>query len=71
MFACLHAGFVPPANPHDELVLFHDLEEALDWHYDILGREQVGFFVNPSHSRVQHACTENLADKQNLAKCTL
>lgn len=42
---CIHAffraGFVPPANPHDEAVLFSDLEEALEWHYDTLGREQV------------------------------
>ncbi|MEW5308892.1 MAG: hypothetical protein WDW38_000813 [Sanguina aurantia] len=29
----IHYGFVPRANPHDEVVVFEDLEEALDWHY--------------------------------------
>ena len=30
----LHYGFVPLRNPHDDTVLFQDLIEALDWHYD-------------------------------------
>ena len=30
----LHYGFVPLRNPHDDTVLFQDLPEALDWHYD-------------------------------------
>lgn len=27
-----HYGFVPPANPHDEVALFEDLTHALEWH---------------------------------------
>ena len=30
----LYYGFVPPKNPHDEVVLFGDLEEALEWHHE-------------------------------------
>ncbi|CAD7696604.1 unnamed protein product [Ostreobium quekettii] len=30
----LHYGFVPPHNPHDEVVLFGDLEEAVSWYFD-------------------------------------
>ena len=37
----LHYGFVPLRNPHDDAVLFKDLTEALDWHYDTIG-SQVG-----------------------------
>jgi hypothetical protein len=28
----LYYGFTPPANPHDDVVLWDDLEAALDWH---------------------------------------
>ncbi len=30
----LHYGFVPLRNPHDDAVLFQDLTDALDWHYE-------------------------------------
>lgn len=36
-----HYGFVPPGNPHDEVQLFEDLEEALEWHHGLYG-SQVG-----------------------------
>lgn len=26
-------GFVPPRNPHEEMVLFGDIIEALEWHH--------------------------------------
>ncbi len=26
-------GFVPPRNPHEEMVLFSDIVEALEWHH--------------------------------------
>lgn len=29
---CLHYGFLPRLNPHDSVVLFGDLSEALAWH---------------------------------------
>jgi hypothetical protein len=30
----VHYGFVPPLlNPHEDALLFEDMEEALDWHY--------------------------------------
>lgn len=37
----LHYGFVPLRNPHDDAVLFTDLTEALDWHYDNFYKAQV------------------------------
>ncbi|GFR41330.1 hypothetical protein Agub_g2014, partial [Astrephomene gubernaculifera] len=37
----LHYGFVPRANPHDEAVLWPDLEAALDWHYMHFGAQQL------------------------------
>ncbi len=36
------SGFVPPANPHDDAVLWPDLASALDWHYERFGVTQVG-----------------------------
>ena len=30
----LHYGFVPLRNPHDDAILFQDLTDALDWHYE-------------------------------------
>ena len=39
----LYYGFVPPKNPHDEVVLFGDLEEALEWHHECFqGHHLVG-----------------------------
>ncbi|KAG1666921.1 hypothetical protein FOA52_005981 [Chlamydomonas sp. UWO 241] len=35
----LHYGFVPEANPHESVVLFNDLEEALDWHHATFAAE--------------------------------
>ena len=26
-------GFVPPRNPHEEMILFGDVVEALEWHH--------------------------------------
>ncbi|GLC67730.1 hypothetical protein PLESTF_000599500 [Pleodorina starrii] len=37
----LHYGFVPRANPHDDAVLWPDLESALEWHYERLGAAQL------------------------------
>ncbi|EFJ44774.1 hypothetical protein VOLCADRAFT_94881 [Volvox carteri f. nagariensis] len=37
----LHYGFVPRANPHDDAVLWPDLEAALEWHYERLGALQL------------------------------
>ncbi|GIL72494.1 hypothetical protein Vretifemale_2854, partial [Volvox reticuliferus] len=33
----LHYGFVPRANPHDDAVLWPDLESSLEWHYERIG----------------------------------
>lgn len=30
----LHYGFVPPHNPHDEVVLFDNLEDAVSWYFE-------------------------------------
>lgn len=30
----LHYGFVPPGNPHDDVLLFPSLEAALEWYFD-------------------------------------
>ena len=30
----LYYGFVPAKNPHDEAVMFGNLEEALEWHHE-------------------------------------
>ena len=34
-------GFVPRANPHDDAVLWPDLEAALEWHYSRFGAQRV------------------------------
>jgi hypothetical protein len=39
-FFC-HYGFVPRANPHDAAVLFAGLQQALEWHYEQYGAQQV------------------------------
>jgi hypothetical protein len=39
----VHYGFVPRGNPHDDVVLFSDLEQALEWHYEQYGSVQVGW----------------------------
>ena len=42
----LYYGFVPAKNPHDEVVLFGNLEEALEWHLEhFQGQHQVGLPV--------------------------
>jgi len=30
----MHYGFVPPGNPHDEVLLFPALDAALEWYFD-------------------------------------
>ncbi|KAG2440536.1 hypothetical protein HYH02_010414 [Chlamydomonas schloesseri] len=37
----LHYGFVPRANPHDDAVLWPDLEAALEWHYSRFGAQRL------------------------------
>ncbi|KAG2446144.1 hypothetical protein HXX76_000741 [Chlamydomonas incerta] len=37
----IHYGFVPRANPHDDAVLWADLEAALEWHYSRFGAQRV------------------------------
>ncbi|KAL0050877.1 hypothetical protein WJX82_009288 [Trebouxia sp. C0006] len=59
----LHYGFVPLRNPHDDAVLFQDLTDALDWHYEHFKPEGL---ANEEDARIlyQAAAEAGLAQAQ-------
>ncbi|KAL3147314.1 hypothetical protein ABBQ32_002799 [Trebouxia sp. C0010 RCD-2024] len=58
----LHYGFVPLRNPHDDTVLFQDVIEALDWHYDQFPPE--GLSEEAARQLYQEATEAGLAQEQ-------
>lgn len=45
-----HYGFVPPRNPHDDVVLFQNMTDLLEWH-----QSNIGIKV-PAPSWLEQAC---------------
>lgn len=56
-----HYGFVPLRNPHDDVVLFHNMADLMQWH-----RTNIGLKVRGSAC---HECTFMLLDPCNTAVC--